>query len=91
MVRLVDDNTNGVLLASGTDIWLPVDFLKSALAIDAGSETTYNHYGITYVKATELVQNASKVITVTPDGLVVIADSAITDENHLEILYRTLS
>lgn len=90
-VRLVEDNTKGVLLASGDDIWLPVDFLKSALGIDAGSETTYNHYGITYVKATDLVKGAGKVITVTPDGLVVIADSAITDENVLETLNRALS
>jgi hypothetical protein len=90
-VRLVEDNTCGVLFASGEDIWLPVDFLKSALGIDAAGETTYNHYGIAYVKATDLVKNAGKVITVTSDGLVVIADTAITDENDLGILHRALS
>jgi hypothetical protein len=37
------------------------------------------------------VQGAGKTITVTPDGLVVIADSAITDENVLETLNRALS
>ena len=90
-VRLVEDNTNGVLLASGSDIWLPVEFLKSSLGIDAGSETPVDHYGIPYVKATELVKNAGKVITVTPDGLVVIADSEITNQNDLELLNRALS
>ena len=90
-VRLVEDNTNGVLLASGNDIWLPVDFLKSALGIDASGETTYNHYGITYVKATDLVKGAGKVITVTPDGLVIIAEQEITHENDLGILHRALS
>jgi hypothetical protein len=89
--RLVEDNTNGVLFASGDDIWLPVDFLKSALNIDATGETTYNHYGIPYVKATDLVKNAGKTITTTPDGLVIIADSAITDQNDLGVLYRALS
>ena len=89
--RLVEDNTKGVLLASGDDIWLPVDFLMSALNIDATGETTYNHYGIPYVKATDLVRSAGKTVTVTPDGLVIIADSAITDENDLGILYRALS
>ena len=89
--RLVEDNTKGVLLASGDDIWLPVDFLMSALSIDATGETTYNHYGIPYVKATDLVKGAGKTVTVTPDGLVIIADSAITDENDLGILYRALS
>ena len=43
------------------------------------------------MKATDLVKGTGKVITVTPDGLVVIADSAITDENVLETLYRALS
>ena len=90
-VRLVEDNTNGVLFASGNDIWLPVDFLKSALGIDATGETAYNHYGISYVKATDLVKSAGKTVTVTPDGLVIIADSEITDENDLGILYRALS
>ena len=95
-VRIVEDNTKGVLLASGYDIWLPVEFLKSTLGIDAqgidaAGETTYNHYGITYVKATDLVKAAGKVITVTPDGLVIIADQAITDENDLGVLYRALS
>ncbi len=90
-VRLVEDNTNGVLLASGSDIWLPVDFLSSALGIDATGETTYNHYGIPYVKATDPVKNAGKVITITPDGLVVIADAEITSENDLGILCRALS
>ena len=90
-VRLVEDNTNGVLLASGEDIWLPVSFLASALGIKAEGETTYNHYGIPYVKATDLVKAAGKTITVTPDGLVVIADTEITDLNDLGTLYRALS
>jgi hypothetical protein len=90
-VRLVEDNTNGVLFASGGDIWLPTEFLKSALGIDAGSETVYNHYGIPYVKATDLVRNAGKAITVTPDGLVVISDGEITDGSLLELLNRALS
>jgi hypothetical protein len=90
-VRLVNDNTKAVTFASGNDIWLPAEFLKSALGIDAAGETAYNHYGVTYVKATDLVKNAGKVITVTPDGLVVIADAAIENESDLRILYRALS
>ncbi len=90
-IRLVEDNTNGVLLASGSDIWLPISFLKSALNIDATGEATYNHYGIAYVKATELIKAAGKTITVTPDGLVVIADKTIENGNDLETLYRALS
>jgi hypothetical protein len=65
--------------------------LKSSLGIEAVGETVYNHYGIPYVKATDLVKNAGKAITVTPDGLVVIADSEITDPGDLELLNRALS
>ena len=90
-VRLVNDNTKAVTFASGNDIWLPVDFLKSALGIDAAGETTYNHYGVTYVKATDPVKAAGKTITVTSDGLVVIADQAIQSESDLRTLYRALS
>ena len=90
-VRLVNDNTKAVTFASGSDIWLPVEFLKSALGIDAAGETTYNHYGVTYVKATDLVKAAGKTITVTSDGLVVIADQAIQSESDLRTLYRALS
>ena len=91
MVRLVEDNTNGVLLASGNDIWLPVSFLETVLGISAEGETTYNHYGVLYVKATDLVKKAGKVITITSDGLVVIGDSEITDLNDLGMLYRALT
>jgi hypothetical protein len=43
------------------------------------------------VKATDLVKGAGKVITVTPDGLVIIAEQEITHENDLGILHRALS
>ncbi len=89
-VRLVEDNTNGVTLASGNDVWLPVSFLKSALGIDATGETV-DHYGIAYVKATELIEATGKTITVTSDGLIVISAEAITDENDLRALYRALT
>lgn len=94
MIRLVSDNTNGVLLASDHDIWLPVSFLLEQFGISCEGETTYNHYGIPYVKATELLLSAGKEITVTTDGLVVItsqADGVVLDEDTLRTLYRALT
>ncbi len=88
-VRLVEDNTKGTALASGTDLWLPVAFLESALGIKA--DTAYDHYGIPYAKATDLIAAAGKTLTVTPDGLLVIADAPITNESDLRTLYRALS
>jgi uncharacterized ubiquitin-like protein YukD len=91
MVRLVDKNTNGVLLASGERIWLPVDFLQETFGISVGDAETVNHYGIQYVEATELLKGAGKVITVCSNGLVVVSDAKITDESTLRVLYRSLT
>ena len=88
-VRLVESNTLGVLLASNADIYLPVSFLES-LGYDCTGETPYNHYGMQYVKANDIIEQAGKQITLTPDGLVIIADAQITDTDTLRILYRSL-
>ncbi|MBQ9150775.1 MAG: hypothetical protein IJX72_00890 [Clostridia bacterium] len=90
-VRLVEDHTKATAMASGYDVWLPVDFLKSALGIDAGSAETVDHYGVAYVKANDLIEGAGKVITVTSDGLIVVAPAAIEDADLLTTLYRALS
>ena len=89
-VRLVEDNTNGVLLASDREIYLPVSFLQS-LGYSCQGADTYNHYGMQYVMANRIIEAAGKKITVTSEGLVVIADELITDEATLRILYRSLS
>ena len=88
-VRLVQDNTLGVLLASDSALYLPVSFLES-IGIHCAGAQTVNHYGMQYVQANDLIAAAGKQITQTPDGLVIIADSPITDEDTLRILYRSL-
>ncbi len=88
--RLVEDNTLGVLLASNDAIYLPVSFLES-LGFSCQGQTAFNHYGMQYVKANEIIEVAGKQITLTAEGLVVIADELITDEDTLRILYRSLS
>ena len=90
-VRLVDDNTKAVLLASDNRIWLPAAFLTATFGIDVSGVETYDHYGVAYVEATQLLKDAGKVITVESNGLVVIADTAITDTNTLKVLYRSLA
>ena len=89
-VRLVDDNTKATAMASGYDVWLPVSFLAS-LGIDTGNTETIDHYGVAYVHANELIESAGKVITITSDGLIVIADAAVTDADLLTTLYRALT
>jgi hypothetical protein len=89
-VRLVEDNTNGVLLVSNDVLYLPVAFLESTLGISCEGQTTYQHYGIPYVQANDLILAAGKQITYTQEGLVVLADTTIEDEDTLRILYRSL-
>jgi hypothetical protein len=43
-----------------------------------------------YVQANDLIAAAGRQITQTPDGLVIIADQPITNEDTLRILYRSL-
>jgi hypothetical protein len=88
-VRLVENNTLGVLLASDSAIYLPVSFLEG-IGISCTGAQAVNHYGMQYVQANDLILAAGKQITQTPDGLVIIADSPITDEDTLRILYRSL-
>ena len=88
-VRLVEDNTLGVLLASDSAIYLPVSFLES-IGISCTGAQTVHHYGMQYVQANDPIAAAGKQITQTPDGLVIIADELITDEDTLRILYRAL-
>ncbi len=85
----LDDSTKTTLLASGYDFYLPVDTLK-ALGVDCAGETEYDHFGVKYVKGNGPVEKAGKAVTVTSDGLLVISNEKITDENVLTTLYRAL-
>ena len=87
--RLVPDNTEATLLASGTDFWLPVYALERIGVSCAGYEVL-DHYGVDYVKGNEPVEKSGKVVTVTTEGLLIIAGEAVTDTAVLDTLYRSL-
>lgn len=87
--RLYGTNTKAVLLASGYEFYLP-EYVLSLIGVDCYGAGTYNHYGVKYVKADELVKKSGKAVTITPDGLLVISNSKITDTKVLDTLYRSL-
>ncbi len=90
-VRMVEDNTLGTTLASNTAFWLPAAFVESTFGIKAEGET-YDHYGIPYIRADELIAAAGKTVVTTGDGLIVITDGTVTlTEDDLRVLYRALS
>ena len=88
-VRLVRSNTKATLLASGKEFWLPVSVLEK-IGVDCGGLPVLDHYGVPYVKADEAVKAGGKAVTVSQNGLLVIADKEITDTETLDILYNTL-
>lgn len=90
-VRLVEDNTKATAMASGYQVWLPVEFLKEALGLETDALQTVEHYGVSYVQADALIRDAGKALTITSDGLIVISDTPVEDAELLTILYRSLS
>ena len=52
---------------------------------------TYSRIPGTDMGVMEFTWLGDEPLTITPDGLVIIADSEITDENDLGVLYRALS
>ena len=89
-VMIIENSTKATLLASGYDFYLPVQFLKR-IGINCDGQERYDHYGVKYVKANDAVSAAGKTVTVTPDGLLIIADAEITDTETLDTLFRALS
>ncbi len=85
----LDAGTKATLLASGYDFYLPVSILEQ-IGIDCSGEKEYDQYGVKYVKANGPAEKSGKVVTVTPDGLLIIANEKITDEKVLTTLYRAL-
>ena len=88
-VRLYNNNTKAVLLASGYEYYLPVSVLQS-LGFNCSGEKTYRHFGVSYVKADGIVSKSGKAVTITPDGLLVISKQKITDTETLDTLFRSL-
>ena len=88
-VRLDASSTKAVLMGFGSEFYLPKAFVETVVGVSCEGLTTYDHYGITYVMAAEAIAAAGKTITVSEDGLVVIA-SAPVDKSALTILYRAL-
>ena len=87
---MIGASTNTVLLASGYEFYLPKALLTDTLGISCDGETEYDHYGVTYVKANDPVEKSGKTVTLTSDGLLIIANETVTDEKVLDTLYRSL-
>ncbi len=90
-IMLIQNSTKATLLASGYEFYLPASFVEHRLGINCEGQKTYDHYGIKYVKADSLIEAAGKKVTVTSDGLLIIANEKILDRKTLDALYNALS
>jgi len=89
-VRLDASSTKGVMMGRGDEFYLPKAFVEEIIGISCEGLDTYSHYGITYVMPAQAIAAAGKSVTITADGLVVIASSVIEDADTLTTLYRAL-
>ena len=90
-VMLCSDSTKAVALGEKGTVYLPRVFAESSLGLSADSLTDAGKVcGVTYVAVNDALAAQGKVITITVDGLIVIADKEITDAKTLSTLYRSL-
>ena len=89
-VRLDASSTKGVMMGRGDEFYLPKAFVEEIIGISCEGLDTYSHYGITYVMPAQAIAAAGKSVTITADGLVIIASSVIEDADTLTTLYRAL-
>ena len=89
-VRLDASSTKAVLMGRGNEFYLPKAFVETVIGVSCEGLDTYDHYGITYVMPAEVIAAAGKAVTVSEDGLVVIASAPVEDEGVLTTLYRAL-
>ena len=89
-VRLDACSTKAILMGRGEEFYLPKAFVEQVIGVSCQGLTTYDHYGITYVMPAQAIAAAGKAITITAEGLVVIAPTAVEDSDVLTTLYRAL-
>ena len=89
-VRLDASSTKAVLLGRGDEFYLPKSFVEEVIGVSCEGLATYSHYGITYVMPAKAIAAAGKVVTISADGLVVIASAPVEDADILTTLYRAL-
>ena len=90
-VMICADTTKAVALGEKGTVYLPRVFAESSLGLSSDSLTDAGKVcGVTYVAVNDALAAQGKVITITVDGLIVIADKEITDTKTLSTLYRSL-
>ena len=89
-VRLDASSTRAVMMGRGNDFYLPKAFVEEVIGVSCEGLDTYDHYGITYVMAAEIIAAAGKTVTVSEQGLVVISTTQAPDKDAMSVLYRAL-
>ncbi|MBR6644269.1 MAG: hypothetical protein IKL21_00720 [Clostridia bacterium] len=90
-VMISTSSTKATAIGEQGKIYVPESFATAKLGLASDKLTAVGeHYGIKYVMINDAVTASGKVITVSDNGLIVIADSEITDMSVLDVLYKAL-
>jgi hypothetical protein len=90
-VMISTSSTKATAIGEQGKIYVPESFATAKLGLASDKLTAAGeHYGIKYVMINDAVTASGKVITVSDNGLIVIADSEITDMSVLDVLYKAL-
>jgi hypothetical protein len=90
-VMISTSSTKATAIGEQGKIYVPESFATAKLGLASDKLTEAGeHYGIKYVMINDAVTASGKVITVSDNGLIVIADSEITDMSVLDVLYKAL-
>ncbi len=90
-VMITTASTKATALGENGKIYVPLTFATDKLGLASDKLTEVgDHYGIKYVMINDAVAAQGKVITVSDNGLIVIADKEVTDTSVLDVLYKSL-
>ncbi len=88
LVRLDETTTRATFLGDEEHLYVPAAFARDTLGLDVSAETTYNHYGVSYVDISAALEKSGKSYART-ENMLVIGEKSLTDDDLLTI-YRAI-
>ncbi len=86
LCRIDASTTKATFFGDNEHLYLALGAARAIFGDVFAGETTYNHYGVTYVDITAAVENSGRTVS-RADGLLVLAGRAMT-EREMDTIYR---
>ncbi len=88
LVRLDESTTKATFFGDAEHLYLPLAFVRDTLGLSVDGCETYNHYGVLYIDAKDILEGCGKTVSMS-DNLVVLGDRALTADEMLT-MYRAM-